>query len=251
MSYKISIGRFKNIPVTFKYPSIETESNWELIQRFTPFQKWIKKWEDQEQLLEETAKFHGIEIEDLNLFRPNRIGFLKFRLDARWKEDGAKMPGIVFMRGDAVAVLLVLHSEAGADEPFVVMVQQPRIPVASMAFLELPAGMVDDDLNFHSVALKELKEECGIEIRAQEMIPLGAREYAVSPGGSDEFLGLYLVEKTVSQQELQELEGRLGGLREEGERIKVTLVKLSQVVKTTRSLSVLAAIALYNSRTLV
>jgi ADP-sugar diphosphatase len=108
--------------------------------------------------------------------------------------------------------------------------------------------MVDSESNFHSVALKELKEECGIDIQAHEMVALGSGEYAVSPGGSDESLGLFLVEKTVSQQDLQDLEGRFGGLREEGERIKVKLVKLSQVVKKTRSLSVLAAIALYNAR---
>lgn len=140
MSFKVTIGRFSNIPVSFKYPLLSSDQNWQLIESFIPFKKWIGKWDEQAQLLEETVMFHGIEIEDFNLFG-SRIGFLKFRLDARYKEDGVRLPGIVFMRGDAVAILLVLHSP-GNDDPYVVMVQQPRIPFASLGFLELPGTLI-------------------------------------------------------------------------------------------------------------
>lgn len=237
----MKIGRF-NIKVTFKYPI--NQQYWPLIEQFIPFQNWVAKWENAQL---EHVTFQGLEIEDISFFGNNKIGFLKFKLDARWS-DGKPLPGIVFMRGDAVAVLLILTDDA--SNKFVLLVKQPRVPVSSMDFLELPAGMVDDEKNFHSAALKELKEECGLEIMPEEMLELGSSQegYAVSPGGSDEYLTLFLVEKQVSVDELKDLQGRLGGLRDEGERIQIELVKFSDVIGKTRSLSVLAAIALYNNR---
>ena len=47
-------------------------------------------------------------------------------------------------------------------------------------------------------------------------------------------------------EEMNNLEGRLGGSIEEGEKIRLSLIPLSQVVSRTKSLSVLAALALYN-----
>jgi hypothetical protein len=41
---------------------------------------------------------------------------------------------------------------------------------------------------------------------------------------------------------------RLGGLRDHGERIKVALVKLEDLVHTTTAMSALAALALYETR---
>ena len=238
---KINLGRVSNIPVTFKYAI--NQQHWDLIVKFIPFQNWTSTWSLPE-LQTDKVKIKSLEIEDISFFG-ERIGFLKFRLDARWKSDDKPIPGIVFMRGDAVAVLIVIK-ERNSDNSQVVMVQQPRIPVPSLDFLELPAGMVDEEKNFHSVALKELKEECGIEIFSNEMIPLGPSDsYLVSPGGCDEKLSLYLVEKVLSPSDIKDLDGRLGGLREEGERIQVRLINLSEVVEKTRSLSVLAAMALY------
>ncbi len=77
----------------------------------------------------------------MDYFGP-RIGFLKFKLDARWVSDGSSLPGIVFMRGNAVAVLVLLRPEEGLDEePLIVMVRQPRIPAATLDSWEMPAGI--------------------------------------------------------------------------------------------------------------
>jgi ADP-sugar diphosphatase len=53
--------------------------------------------------------------------------------------------------------------------------------------------MVDEDKNFLGVVAKELEEECGIKILGKELTELG--EMLVSPGGSDEIIHLYFVEK--------------------------------------------------------
>ena len=50
------------------------------------------------------------------------------------------------------------------DEKHVVLTIQPRIAAASLAFPELPAGMVDDSGTFAGAAAKEIKEELGLLI---------------------------------------------------------------------------------------
>jgi ADP-sugar diphosphatase len=47
------------------------------------------------------------------------------------------------------------------NEKHVLLTIQPRIPAASLAFSELPAGMVDDSGTFAGAAAKEIKEELG------------------------------------------------------------------------------------------
>lgn len=66
------------------------------------------------------------------------------------------------------------------------------MPVGKFTF-ECPAGMVDEDKNFMGVVAKELEEECGIIIHGNELSELGS--ILVSPGGCDEVIHLYYVEK--------------------------------------------------------
>ncbi|GAB2209837.1 hypothetical protein Droror1_Dr00027062, partial [Drosera rotundifolia] len=50
-----------------------------------------------------------------------RVGFLKFKADIIDKETGHKVPGIVFARGPAVAILILLESEG---ETYAVLTEQ-------------------------------------------------------------------------------------------------------------------------------
>ncbi|KAJ3275032.1 hypothetical protein HDV01_001538 [Terramyces sp. JEL0728] len=183
-------------------------------------------------------KINQIVIQDMDFFGP-RIGFIKFKVDMAWL-DGTPLPGIVFCRGDAVAILVILKSP---DMEKVVMVQQPRVPIGSMGFLELPAGMLDDSNSFVGTAAQELKEETGLAIEHDELFHLNT--LAPSPGGCDEYLGLYYVEKHMETKEILELEGKICGLREHGERISLKLVDFDELYSST-SMPVLAAAALYN-----
>jgi ADP-sugar diphosphatase len=80
--------------------------------------------------------------------------------------EGKKVPGIVFMRGGAVSILVVLHC---GGQRFVLICKQPRIPVGASAFAEIPAGMLDGDGKFGGVAAKELQEETGMIIKEDEV----------------------------------------------------------------------------------
>jgi ADP-sugar diphosphatase len=128
----ISIGRFTKIPINFKYPQLETHL--EKILNFSPFLAWQNHFAKS---LTDEIIVNQIIIQDLDFFGP-RIGFMKYLVDVTWV-DGKKLPGIVFCRGSSVACL-VLVSTVTDSTKWVVLVDQPRIPIGSMSFLELPAG---------------------------------------------------------------------------------------------------------------
>jgi hypothetical protein len=81
-----------------------------------------------------------------------------------------QLPGAIFLRGGSVAILLILEEEEGGEE-WVVPTVQPRVPASSLEFVELPAGMLDDS-SLTGAAAKEIQEECGIEIPADELLDL-------------------------------------------------------------------------------
>ncbi|RMZ91418.1 hypothetical protein DV736_g1334, partial [Chaetothyriales sp. CBS 134916] len=146
----------------------------------------------------------------------------------------------------------------------------------SLAFVELPAGMIDDAGSFAGAAAKEIKEETGLDIKEDELIDLTklASESAsassdsptttnssqgkegvsiddqdrqqnvlhsetlslrdalyTSPGGSDEFIPVLAARKVLHRRQIEELQGKMTGLRGEGEKITLKLVKLKDLWK--------------------
>src|SRR5690606_3999030 len=150
------------------------------------------------------------------------VGFLKFV--AHVAEQQGKRSFVVFMRGGSVAVLPILQCEG---EEYVVLVTQTSIPTAQPWFPSIPAGMLDQSGDFVGVAAKELAEETGIIITKEKLIDMTKLAYQeryrgvfVSVGGTDEYVKLYLFRDTVEKQKLQELQGKLTGVKEENENIR-------------------------------
>lgn len=195
----ISIGRFSKIPVKFKYPQLEAHQD--KILSFSPFLAWRDKFAKS---LTDEIVINQVTIQDIDFFG-QRIGFMKFLVDVTWL-DGKKLPGIVFCRGSSVACLVLVSTPADSTK-WVVLVDQPRIPIGSMSSLELPAGMVDPGSGFAGAAAQELQEECGMIIAESEMVALGG-PLVPSGGGCDETIQIFLVEKVVSEEELKDLKGR-------------------------------------------
>jgi ADP-sugar diphosphatase len=163
----------------------------------------------------------------------------------------------------SVVMLLVLQPEGSEDqsEEYVILTLQPRIPAGSLAFLELPAGMLDDSGTFTGAAAKEIKEETGLEIQEKDLLDMTklANEQAgtdtqenlqdavyPSPGGSDEFVPIFMSRKRISRDKIDGLKGRLTGLRDHGEKIALRLCRLEELWKVgARDGKTLAAFALY------
>lgn len=124
--------------------------------------------------------------------------------------------------------------------------------------------MLDDSGTFAGGAAKEILEETGLRVEERDLIDmtlLASRavqashdtsgeslQNAVYPsaGGSDEFIPLFLCQKTMPRKEIQALHGKLTGLRNEGEKITLKLVRLADLWKEgVRDGKTLAAWGLY------
>jgi len=127
--------------------------------------------------------------------------------------------------------------------------------------------MLDDSGTFSGGAAKEIQEETGLSIPESELINLTALALSPSPssvdnntdsgeklqegvypspGGCDEFVPIFLWQKRVPRGQLKEWQGKLTGLREEGEKITLMLCPLEKVWRTGgRDAKVLAGWALY------
>jgi 8-oxo-dGTP pyrophosphatase MutT (NUDIX family) len=81
------------------------------------------------------------------------------------------LPGVAFLRGGSVAILMILRPSDSKDERWVIMTEQRRIPAGSLTFIEIPAGMIDEE-SFSGAAAKEIQEETGLVIPKHELLDL-------------------------------------------------------------------------------
>ncbi|KAL5815312.1 hypothetical protein ACOSQ3_026100 [Xanthoceras sorbifolium] len=213
------------------------------------FKQWLNNLQSETGILANgDMLLKQVLIQGVDMFG-KRIGFLKFKADIFYKETGKKVPGIVFARGPAVAVLILLDS---GGETYAILTEQVRVPTGRVV-LELPAGMLDDDKgDFVGTAVREVEEEIGIHLNLEDMIDLtafldpstGCRVFP-SPGGCDEEISLFLYKGSVDEEIIRQLQGKETGLREHGELIKVRVVPYRELWRMTADVKVLTAIGLY------
>lgn len=122
--------------------------------------------------------------------------------------------------------------------------------------------MLDDSGTFAGGAAKEIHEETGLSIPQSELVDMTSlalqavhepddgetlqKAVYPSPGGSDEFVPFFLCQKRMPRTNIEGLQGRLSGLRQEGEKITLKVVPLESLWKEgLRDGKTLAAWALY------
>ncbi|MGE8395410.1 NUDIX domain-containing protein [Pseudomonas sp. BIGb0427] len=136
---------------------------------------------------------------------------------------GREISRELFVRHDAVCVL---PYDAQRDE--VVLIEQFRVgaigKVDNPWLIELVAGLIDKDEQPEEVAHREAEEEAGLAFSA--LWPM--TRYFPSPGGSDEFVHLYLGHCS------SERAGGLHGLEEEGEDIRVKVWAFEDALQAVR-----------------
>ena len=163
-------------------------------------------------------------------------------------------------------IIVQPEGTGGEDEKQVILTVQPRVAASSLAFTEIPAGMVDGSGSFIGKAADEIKEETGLEVKESELldmtklvledvqpdfpsatISLQEAMYP-SPGACDESITLFLCQKRLTRRHLQDLEGKTTGLEKEGEKIRLKLVPLDRLWKeAARDGKALAALSLYEN----
>jgi ADP-sugar diphosphatase len=240
--------------------------------KFPAFQKWLntlKSSLDQQKFSDHSFhkspyELQKITIQSVDWFGPknkprSKLGFVKLKADIE-NGEGETLPGIVFLRGGSVAVLMIVRPSDSRDERWVIMTEQPRIPAGSLLFMEIPAGMIDDkSRTFAGEAAREIKEEVGLTIKADELIDMTqlavqghkaqeslANAMYPSPGGCDEYIAIFLWEKEMDRLQIENLKGKLTGERTEQEKITVRLLDYERLLEVGgRDAKTLAAWSLY------
>ncbi|KAF2624696.1 hypothetical protein BU25DRAFT_413242 [Macroventuria anomochaeta] len=196
--------------------------------------------------------------------------------DGEEKARADWIPGAVFLRGGSVAVLIIVQPEdaQGEDEKHVILTVQPRIAAGSLAFTEIPAGMLDGG-SLKGAAASEIEEEANLKVKGSDLLnmsELALKDVSVVPwtsnynnvaakgsesvensmypsvGACDEFIPIFLCQKRLTRRHMNWLKDKATGLRDEGENITLKLVPLSRAWRDAgRDAKALAAIALYDN----
>jgi ADP-sugar diphosphatase len=236
---------------------------------FPAFQTWLKTL--RHSLALQAHEFHSfhtapyelrsITIQSCDHFGGKRLGFLKLKAEVT-NANGEYLPGSVFLRGGSVCMLLILQPDDVNEnnEEYAVLTVQPRIAAGSLGFVELPAGMLDDNGTFSGGAAREIKEETGLEIPEGELLNMTSlainegshgeeqvqQAMYPSPGACDEFIPLFLARKKMARATIEAMKGKLTGLREHGEKITLKICRLDELWRIgARDGKTLAAVAIY------
>ncbi|KAK2601816.1 hypothetical protein QQS21_004599 [Conoideocrella luteorostrata] len=242
----------------------------EELKSFKPFREWMANISKSLSLQSKTTHpFHSspyslrsIKVQSFDRFGSQGLGFVKIAA-AVSNSAGESLPAIALLRGPSVAMLVMLipdDAPPGSDERYVVLTVQPRIPAGYLGFVELPAGMVDNEGSFKGAAAKEIEEELGLVIKEDELVCLSELADRAakrseeelpaamfpSAGGCDEHITIYSYEKRIPRSQLKSWEGKLTGLRSKGEKITLTLVAMKDLWREgARDSKCLAAVALW------
>lgn len=200
------------------------------------FQRWKKE------LSSHGVDLHGVE-EIHTLHRHNgEVLFSLVSVDARTQE-GDKLPGLCFLKGMVVSVLVCLIDEA-TGEKFLLLIRQRRL-CNGEELLEQVAGMVDGDDQPLNAATREVIEEVGLAVNPEDLVLLNEKPYFPSSGTSDEAMYFYYVEKTMGREEIFQYDGRQMGVISEHERIITTVMTIPQALATMTNANGLLVIYKY------
>jgi 8-oxo-dGTP pyrophosphatase MutT (NUDIX family) len=223
-------GKYKYVDIIPKFTHLE--SHMESLIKAPKFLKWLKKMNS------EQITLVSVTVSDIDWFaaipNPEKLGFVKCAGEAYDYLTGKKIvSNISFIRGDSVGILIlvkVLGDSLKRDKEYILLCEQHRLPIGQKA-KEIAAGMMDAEGNIISVALKEIKEETGFNVKhSDELIDLGS--YFASPGGCDERIHLFAWTTAISYVEFEEKKSRMFGCAKENEEIKLSFVELEEFKST-------------------
>ena len=198
----------------------------------------------------QNAESNGLKINKIVTFYIRRrhngeVLFAMLEVDADTPE-GDKIPPALFLKGHAVSVLVCLIDQE-TDEKFVVLVRQRRISDGSYTY-ESPAGMVDADDDPADVAARELGEEIGLDVTADELTQLNSRLWFPSTGTSDEGMYYYYLERKMPRELIREFHHKDMGNQAESEHITTAVTTLPEAHKLVTNINGLLLHYLYLQR---
>jgi ADP-ribose pyrophosphatase len=149
-----------------------------------------------------------------------RINETRFRHELFTGGMSQELVRLDFERGDSVSA--VVHR---TDTHSLIFTEQFRISTYEKGpgwLLELPAGMIEESENPADSMKREIEEEIGFRTTYLQLIS----KFYVSPGGTSERIILFYAQVNATQRV-----SRGGGLRSEGEDIRVVEVPILEVFR--------------------
>jgi ADP-sugar diphosphatase len=187
-------------------------------------------------------RLEGVNVHNVTVFENGRIGFMT--IEALMKKSHISLDRVIFLRGGTVAILMILRPKDN-----------------STAFLEIPAGMLDNlSGSIVGKAMERIYEETRLRVRSEELIDLTAMALEkaetneqlkngvyMSPGNLDEYMPMLLWEKYLDRKELEGFKSRLAGEVVGDELITLRIRNFEVLWKEgARDAKTLAAWALYD-----
>ncbi|MEI7777009.1 MAG: NUDIX domain-containing protein [bacterium] len=238
----VAIGTEVMIPVSGEHVDLVLSS--------PLFQRWTKS-------ISRSLKVKSILIQSADVIRREGREYVLFiKLQAEiFSSEGRKLPGVIFLRGDAVGILVVLEDEN--KQSHIVLVKGSMPALGDAFYLQMPAGMTDGQNNIRAVAIREGKEETGINFEdGGELFNLGnllclpganrgLLGLSASPGACDEKIHLFVYRKKVSRDFINSLDGRITGLPGDLEHLKLKVIRFEDLPLETYDMKTLLAYFMY------
>ena len=207
--------------IEYSFAAEIAKEDYSLIVESKIFKDWLQA--SREKFI--VSKVH---FESVNYFDKKHVPlFIKLKATATLP-DGRPVHGIALVRGNAVGVLVVLRCEG---QKYLLLVRQPRLAISEQASLEIPAGILDWSGDYRKVALSELEEEAQIEADESELIDLTdfwwkgtTSGFAGSCGILDERIRLYAIERDVTREQLNAMDGKNQTYVDENEWIRTEVL---------------------------
>jgi 8-oxo-dGTP pyrophosphatase MutT (NUDIX family) len=186
-------------------------------------------------------------VEELQTIRSPRgnVLFSMIKTDAV-DSDGVPLLPVVVLRGHFVSVMTHLVDTA-TDEKFMLLVKQRRVATGGW-FYEHPAGMCDEDSDPLAVAVKEVKEETGLEMERADIVALNERPFYSSPGLLDEGGYFFYCRVETDRAVIDQFRGKATGAADESEFIHTVVLPDNQALPLIESGPSLLNYYLYKSK---
>ena len=218
--------------------TIEFDANFNKFQRklissSVKFQEYCKQLDkscfdspEQPALLDVTKVF----VKSVDWFGKNSdiVGFIRGEViffNLMKDEEPKEEKGFFLLRGNSVMAFVTVNKKKG------IAVRQLKMGSAKIV-TEPPAGMMDNKGNMKEATIDELVEECGIDMAkkypngfSKKVKHLG--RFATSQGLLDEYVEVYWIDITLTDEEIHEMTTKIHGEKDSLEAIKVTLFDLN------------------------
>jgi hypothetical protein len=136
------------------------------------------------------------------------------------KIHGKFVPGILFMRGGAIAILVAIH--VGEEKRgYTLLVQQDQVPNSLSAISEIPSGSLASDGKLEGAVFKDIREKLGLAVTKNDLVDVTEATYkegtvnylrfcngitSMFPScGSEKFDSVFVLQQRISKESFEKL----------------------------------------------